>query len=807
MRKKAVSFILSITLCLAALVSCEKSGPDGESAESTEPAVEYSISYELDGGTWKKIYYTPAELFDRYKADFNEAGVKLSEPGDLDSSKTDPTVFGQIYASTKMQMKWFWLLRALWNQSEKDKAMNPQSCTFTDEKVRNFYLVQLCGFFTGTKHTDSTLNLTGTDFSDPDLCSLIAENGPVKDDTPGDEKYLSGRKLSLKVLEKEAYVFCGWKNGDSVITEIDEKTRGNLVLTAVWQEAVKPTDVVLGSIPADGIGLYDTLQLSWEVTPADAYDKKVKIKSLDTNILTVNDKGLVTAKNAGTAKIRFTLTANPEFEKTVEIKVYTGNYFEAAYLGNSYTFIGEDVSLKSVFHDAYGETHPVSWTALTPEIASVDSKGTVHPLKAGLAKFRSSYDETHYLDFTVTVLEGNVSDEMKLVLDSHNSNALTVYNLGIGSGTPAYYYDVVGSVSDLLFDDLTVDRTYYDRQKSGENNYGPMSSVEFVTVHYAGNMNSGADADNTAAYCTNNTKDVSIHYVTGRTNLASYGGTWTPDNYAAFACLNEKYGAWHASTGSNPVSWDKTGVKVRDIDPATPEISISADLYYTINGQKTIIKIPTPPDGYVVNGNSVTADGKTDTAINYMGLRTKVVDGEYYLARTWWGKQRSPKALSTYGGNMNSIGIETCVDIGSDLMHTWHVTAQLVADILVRQNLTTDRVVGHHFFSGKDCPQPLLENDLQLWYEFMDMVEAEYAKQKLYGDAKITAKVLDGAGLLKDNGLLTQDSKTHIVTYEVTVEKNGKTEKVTLATCVESFYSFTGSRSTKSLQQQGYDIR
>ena len=60
------------------------------------------------------------------------------------------------------------------------------------------------------------------------------------------------------------------------------------------------------------------------------------------------------------------------------------------------------------------------------------------------------------------------------------------------------------------------------------------------------------------------------------------------------------------------------------------------------------------------------------------------LEGEYYIARTYWGSQRSPQAICTYGGNTNSIGIESCVDMGSDLMHTWHITAQLVANLLVK---------------------------------------------------------------------------------------------------------------------------
>ena len=42
---------------------------------------------------------------------------------------------------------------------------------------------------------------------------------------------------------------------------------------------------------------------------------------------------------------------------------------------------------------------------------------------------------------------------------------------------------------------------------------------------------------------------------------------------------------------------------------------------------------------------------------------------------------------------------------------------------MLDNNLTIDRVKGHHFFDGKDCPQPLLENNMELWYEFIEILK------------------------------------------------------------------------------------
>ena len=52
----------------------------------------------------------------------------------------------------------------------------------------------------------------------------------------------------------------------------------------------------------------------------------------------------------------------------------------------------------------------------------------------------------------------NFSVYRKLVLDAHESNVFVKYELGIGAGTPNYYKDIFGSVSDFLYnEELIID--------------------------------------------------------------------------------------------------------------------------------------------------------------------------------------------------------------------------------------------------------------------------------------------------------------------------------------------------------------
>ena len=133
-----------------------------------------------------------------------------------------------------------------------------------------------------------------------------------------------------------------------------------------------------------------------------------------------------------------------------------------------------------------------------------------------------------------------------------------------------------------------------------------------------------------------------------------------------------------------------------------------------------------------------------------MGLAFKIVDGQYYMGTTWWCySQVAEGRICSKGGNLNSIGIESAVNPESNLWYTWQRTAQLVADILLRNDLDTTRVKMHNTWSGKNCPQTMISGSY--WDSFMEMVELQYEIQKNYSNAKISIQsnnpdIIDNTG-------------------------------------------------------------
>ena len=87
-------------------------------------------------------------------------------------------------------------------------------------------------------------------------------------------------------------------------------------------------------------------------------------------------------------------------------------------------------------------------------------------------------------------------------------------------------------------------------------------------------------------------------------------------------------------------------------------------------------------------------------------------------------------------GNTYGIGIEMCVNhetLGTTnpseyFYKTMDNTAQLVAELLYKYNLSIKAVKQHWHFSGKNCPQVIRENDL--WEPFLDNISQRLEKIK-----------------------------------------------------------------------------
>ena len=611
--------------------------------------------------------------------------------------------------------------------------------------------------------------------------------------------YRAGDEIELpSVSVSNGLDFLGWYDNKDFsgepITKISSNESGNKIFYGKWEEEVNVQSIEINKI--NELLLYSTHQLKWTLTPNDVTDSSVEFSSSNKNVATVSSKGIIRAVSKGTTTIYVKVNGNRELDLEFDIEVYTADHIDGEYETNSYVVIDESIKLNALVYYKNKTTSDVVWESLTPEIATVDDDGLVTALNAGnariLAKDPNNPELT--LEFIVVVLEELPEDVLALALKSNESNVFTRYDLNIGN---TYDKNIFGSVSKIFANSpLVKDKKYYDQANQSKATYGKMSSIEFITVHYTGNMAAGANAAANASYFATN-GSTSIHYTTG--------------NDGVFYCMDESKGAWHAgdSGALNQVGefkWIPSGVKVGAGDPQYPNFTISDDFYYEINGQKTSIKMPTPwnynerntdhilnEDGTISSkagfGGTKFTNRTPESFINAQSLPFMIVGDEYYMGTTWWAyTQVYEGRICSTGGNRNSIGIESCVNEGSDLWWTWQKTAQLVADIMVRNNLDITRVRGHHFYTAKDCPQPMLENDQEIWYKFLELVEAEYELLTKYAGYEVTI-TSSNSDIVNNNGrVIKQPNQSTCVTYTITFTKDGESKSITLASMVKGLY-------------------
>lgn len=578
-------------------------------------------------------------------------------------------------------------------------------------------------------------------------------------------EYELGDEFDLPVLTiDDGRTFLGWydEQGNKV-EKIYPNTEGDLVLTAKWSEAI-PVETFEITNEITRLLKLSTHQLTWNIGPQNATFKKVEFRSSDDGILKVSEDGLIEAVGIGHAKVLITVLGNTALNKEIDIDVYVDPYIDGEFVDQTYVVKNESILLNATLISETSDS--LVWKSNTPGIATVNNEGVVTGVKEGLAEIvvHTSKDENIKFTFYVTVFDEEPTGILKLLVESNNKEVYTKDNLLIGikiGSDGAYYSDIVGSVSKLLFEEYEVHDDYYlanPNNKSTLNGDG-IGGIDFITVHYAADMPYSSSAmynggKNLASYnqsCNNGASQASWHYSVGN------DGIW--------ACQNESYGAWHAGA-SKKMTWTDSGVTTEQVgeDLYPTDVKLGTDGYFYIKGVKTNIK-----------------NASTGTKLNGMGLGVKVVGNKVYLGGHY--QNTSYNYISSTGGNNNSIGMETSVREGSDLWLTWQYTAQLCAKLLIKYQLPINRLVGHHFFSGKWCPQPMLENDLEIWYEFVELTRQEMELYQNYSNYSL--KFASTSKYLKDNGRVSElPNYPECVTYTVTYSDGTNSKTVTLSSVI-----------------------
>lgn len=125
------------------------------------------------------------------------------------------------------------------------------------------------------------------------------------------------------------------------------------------------------------------------------------------------------------------------------------------------------------------------------------------------------------------------------------------------------------------------------------------------------------------------------------------------------------------------------------------------------------------------------------------------------------------------GGNLNGIGIETCVYSGIDYLETMVTTAKLAAKLLYKYNLPIESLRKHYDFSGKNCPQVLINS--YYFPEFRKLTSYYLEAYKLFNDVEVEyicdeniKNYITEDGIIKDDIL-----KSKVVEYKIRITYQG----------------------------------
>ena len=105
----------------------------------------------------------------------------------------------------------------------------------------------------------------------------------------------------------------------------------------------------------------------------------------------------------------------------------------------------------------------------------------------------------------------------------------------------------------------------------------------------------------------------------------------------------------------------------------------------------------------------------------------------YYKYYTWHcGDGRGKYGVT----NSNSVGVEFCVNAGSDRAETLKKTVRLVRELMNELSVPIERVVRHYDASRKNCPQSMSKNDWAEWFEFKECLKGDSLTMSQYDELK-----------------------------------------------------------------------
>ncbi|MCR5485313.1 MAG: Ig-like domain-containing protein [Clostridiales bacterium] len=326
---------------------------------------------------------------------------------------------------------------------------------------------------------------------------VTATNEPVTGIslTPRSVDLKKGQTLQLSpVIEPEdaSNKNITWTSSNSSVASVSKTgvvtalSGGNASITATTEDGgyhavclvsiTVPVSSVTVSPKSGTIYVGKTIQLSSEISPADASDKGMTWYSMDGNVATVSESGLVTGVSPGTARIICLATSDSAKTDACEITVKEYVMPSGVTVSPSETslYVGHTVRLSASVLPNNAVNKNVTWSSSNGSVATVASDGLVSAKKAGTAVI------------TAKAVDGSVSGSCRVTVLENKLERITIANLPKTQYTYRDSLDKTGLTLNAEYSDGSV-KQVTDMSKMNVTGFdGKKTGVQTLTVSYSG---------------------------------------------------------------------------------------------------------------------------------------------------------------------------------------------------------------------------------------------------------------------------------------------------------------------------------
>lgn len=428
----------------------------------------------------------------------------------------------------------------------------------------------------------------------------------------------------------------GKKAGTAVITaKVNRKSYSCKVTVKVKATKVKKVKLSKTKVT---LKVNQTYQLKAAVTPGNATNKKVTWKSSNNKVATVDAKGKVTAKKAGSVTITATAADGSKKKSTCKITVKSNQVkVKSVKLnkGKASLALNQTYQLKAVVSPGNATNQKVTWKSSNNKVAMVDAKGKVTAKKAGSATITATAADGSKKKAACKLTVKNVKVKSVAITGSRNMKVGEVLQLGkkvLPSGANNLFawkssnssiasVDGNGKVTAKKAGTVKITVTATDGSRRIASCTFKVTKPQTASAASAGNnTQSSAKPSTTGTSTSGTTSGTSAEKTSGTaqgTSSGSSSSTINPDTPSGITSLGGKNETAASSTG-NPTSSGSSNIGSQSGGTS----SGSGNLAGTSSAETETETQPETSDKYYYDMSEVTssfsvAGGKTYQLLVY----------------------------------------------------------------------------------------------------------------------------------------------------------------------------------------------